>query len=203
MNKKKVRGWTRQIRKLEQWKQANLRLTVDPVYHYDYVKIWLDPWFRLQKRNPPVWFRRLIVAALIEIYDSWRKQLVSLNEPFYLKIWLFEPHFVRSQVVAATGERIEYYENLFVADTEYKKFPFEKYAHSSYDLSAFVWELRAEEDFYFERADEFAVDEFERLKEKAFRIEQAEDGDTLLTVKQGNIFLGEYTPNKSSDVRTK
>ena len=188
-NKVKVRGWKRQIKKLEQWKQKHLNLTIDSVYRYEYVKIWLDPWYRLQKRNPPFWFRRLIVAALIEIYDSWNKQLVSLNEPFYLKIWFFEPHFIQSQVVAATGERIGYYEKLFVADTESKKFPFEKYAHGSYDLTVFDWQLRVDEDFYFEQADEFTAEEFKRLRKKAFRVEQTED-DTMLTIKRGNIFVG-------------
>jgi hypothetical protein len=195
MNKKKVRGWKRQIRKLEQWKQNHLQLSLNR-YGYEYVKIWLDPWYRLQKRNPPIWFRRLIVAALIEIYAAWHKQLVSSGEPFYLKIWFFEPHFIQSQVVAATGERVEYYENLFVPDTESKKFPFVKYAHADYDLTAFDWQLRVDEDFYFKQADEFTDEEFERLKKKAFRVEQTEDGDTMLTIKRGNIFVGERTSNK-------
>lgn len=190
MNKKKIRGWKRQIRKIKQWKQEHLRLALNRC-GYEYVKVWLDPWYRQQKCNPPVWFRRLIVAALIEIYNSWQKQLVSRNEPFYLKIWFYEPHFIRSQVVAATGKRIEYYENLFVPDTESKKFPFEKYAHGNYNLTAFDWQVQIDEEFYFEQADEFTAEEFERLKEKAFRIEQTADGDTMLTIKQGNIFIGE------------
>ena len=202
MNIEKVRGWKRKIRKLEQWKQNHLQLSLNR-YGYEYVKIWLDPWYRLQKRNPPVWFRRLIVAALIEIYDSWREHLVSLGEPFYLKIWFYKPNFIQSQIVAATGERIKYYEKLFVPDTVSRKFPFEKYAHDSYDLSAFDWQLCVDEDFYFERADEFTAEEFERLKRKAFRIETTEDGDTMLTIKRGNIFVGEHTSNNSMDVRRK
>jgi hypothetical protein len=198
INKKKVRGWKRQIRKLEQWKQNHLHLSLNR-YGYDYVKIWLDPFYRLQQRNPPVWFRRLIVAALIEIYDSWHKQLISLGEPFYLKIWFFEPHFIQSQVVAATGERIEYYENLFMPDTKSRKFPFEKYAHGNYDLSAFDWQLHVDEDFYFEQADELTAEDLYRLKKKAFRVETTEDGDTMLIIKKGNMFVGEHTSNKSSN----
>jgi len=202
MNVKKVRGWKRQIKKLEQWKQNHLQLSLNR-YGYEYLKIWLDPWYRLQKRNPPIWFCRLIVAALTEIYDSWHKQLVSLDKPFYLKIWFFEPYFIQSQIVAATGERIKYYENLFVSDIENKKFPFEKYAHGNYDLTAFDWRLRVDENPFFKQADEFSDEEFERLKEKAFRVEQTENGDTMLTIKTGNIFVGERTSNKSLDVRQK
>lgn len=191
----KVRGWRRQIRKLEQWKQNHLNLALNRCDDVKYVKIWLDPWYSLQKRNPPIWFRRLIVAAFIEIYDSWHKQIVCLNEPFYLKIWFYEPHFIQSQVVAATGAQIEYYENLFAPDTESKKFPFEKYAHGNYDLIAFDWQPRVDEELYFEQADEFTPKEFECLKKKAFRVKQTDDGDTMLTVKTGNIFVGERASN--------
>lgn len=199
MNQKKVRGWKRQIKKLEQWKQNNLQLSLNR-YDYNYVKIWLDPWYRLQKRNPPVWFRRLIVSVLIEIYDTWHKKLVSMNEPFYLKIWFFEPHFIQSQIVAAVGERIDYYEKLFVLDTENKRFPFERYAGDDYDLTAFDWQLCVDENPYFKQTDEFTDEEFETLKKNAFRVEQTEDGDTMLTIKQGNIFVGERKSNQSINV---
>jgi hypothetical protein len=200
MNKKKIRGWKRQIKKLEQWKQNHLQLSLN--YHnYDHVKIWLYPWnnLLLKQRNPPVWFRRLIVAALIEIYDSWHEQLVALGEPFYLKIWFSEPRFIQSQVVAATGGRIEWYETLFEPDTVSKKFPFEKYTHGNYDLTAFDWKSHVDADYYFEKSDIFTAEKFEHLKKKAFRVWQTNDGETVLIIKRGSIFVGDRTSNKSID----
>ncbi|MFL6209817.1 MAG: hypothetical protein ACJ74W_13255 [Pyrinomonadaceae bacterium] len=189
MNKNKVRGWKRQIRKLTKWKQQNLNLELNR-YDYDYVKIWLDPWYRLEKRNPPIWFRRLIVAALLGIYESWHKQLRARGDKFYLKVWLFDPHFMDSQVVAAVGERIHYYEELFVRSIESRKFPYQKYLHGSYNLHDYDWALHVDEDVSFERVNELAAEDVELLKSMAARIAKLPDGDTMYAVKRGDLWLG-------------
>jgi hypothetical protein len=54
-------------------------------YHRDYVKIWIHPFSSLQPIKPPIWYQRLVLNSLIE--------------PYYLKIWLFIPNFMSSQVV--------------------------------------------------------------------------------------------------------
>jgi hypothetical protein len=191
MNKKKVRGWKRQIRKLDKWKLRNLNLELNR-YDYDYVKIWLDPWYRLEKCNPPIWFRRLIIAALLEIYGNWHKQLLKRGGKFYLKIWLFDPHFIDSQVVAAVGERIHYYEELFVKNTESRKFPYQKYFHGSYNLHDYNWDLHVDEDVSFERADELEADEIASLQRVATRTEKLPDGETIYAVKRGDLWLGTH-----------
>lgn len=191
-NKKKLRGWKRHIGKLERWKQTQLPLSLKLLnaYQCEYVKIWLDPWYRLEKRNPPVWFRRLILAALIEIYDAWHEQLRTLDQSFYLKIWFYEPHFINSQVVAAIGERISYYENIFTPDDSEKRFPYAQYGLGNPQLNAFVWQRYQDETFCFEQADELTPEEFARLKNQASRIEQV-GGDSVLVFRHGDIFVGE------------
>ena len=189
MNKKKVRGWKRQIRKLERWKIQHLNLELNR-YGYSYVKIWLDPWYRLEKRNPPIWFQRLILAALLEIYESWREQLLARGEKLYLKIWLFDPHFITSQVVAAVGERINYYEDLFAQSNETKSFPYQKYLNRSYNLQDYDWVLSVDEDMYFEREDELSVEDTESLKKIAFRVVEVSNGDKMYGVKKGDLWLG-------------
>ncbi len=190
MNKKKVRGWRRQIKKLDRWKAQHLNLELN-CYGYSYVKIWLDPWYRLEKRDPPIWFQRLILTALIEIYENWHKQLLSTNENFYLKIWLCNPHFITSQIVAAVGERINHYENLFAPSNEAKAFPYQKYLSSGCDLYDYDWKLFADEDIYFENRDELSVDDIEFLKKNAFRIVECPDGDKMYGIKKGDVWLGE------------
>ncbi|MDX6613634.1 MAG: hypothetical protein QOD75_2820 [Blastocatellia bacterium] len=189
MNKKKVRGWKRQIRKLERWKNQNLNLELNR-YGYSYVKIWLDPWYRLEKRNPPIWFQRLILAGLLEIYESWRKQLIIKGEKFYLKIWLFDPHFITSQVVAAVGKRVTYYEDLFAQSNETKAFPYQKYLDGIYNLHDYDWDLSVDEDVYFEREDELSAEDIESLKKIVFRVVESSDGDKMYGVKKGNLWLG-------------
>ena len=52
-NQKKVRGWKRRLRQLERFRLAHRALDVEALRasHYDYVKVWLDPWSRLGGRN--------------------------------------------------------------------------------------------------------------------------------------------------------
>lgn len=98
LNKHKIRGWKRKVRQIEKWKQRYMRLDMEYFAHHqrDYVKLWIDPFYRVVRRNPPVWFSRLLLAALIDIYEEWHQQLKQRNEPFYLKIWLYEPSFIMS-----------------------------------------------------------------------------------------------------------
>lgn len=79
----------------------------------DYVKLWIAPFYRLTRRNPPMWYSRLLLEALIEVYQSWYQQMKRLNEPFYLKIWLYNPNFINSQIVVAFRDCLDYYDNTF------------------------------------------------------------------------------------------
>lgn len=76
-NKKKIRGWKRRIKQIEQWKQRHIALDMERLVRHnrDYVKIWIDPFYRLTRRNPPIWYSRLILGAMIEIHQSWLQQM--------------------------------------------------------------------------------------------------------------------------------
>jgi hypothetical protein len=191
-NKKKVRGWKRQIRKLQELMNKHLALDLISLEKYgcDYVKIWIDPWDWLVKRNPPLWFRRLILEAFIEVYDSWNNQLLLSAEPFYLKIWLFEPRFHQTQVVAAVGQRMKYYDNLFTPEDQPKRFPYESYEGKGYNLHEFEWDLHVDEEVEYEREEELDEDYVAWLKEHAWRTEKTADEDTLYAVKYGNVWVG-------------
>jgi len=77
------------------------------------MKLEIDPWNRLEKRNPPDWYKKLFIKSLIDIYDNWNFLIKQLGLEFYLKIWIFEPDFYNSQVVLAIHDRISRYERLF------------------------------------------------------------------------------------------
>ncbi|MCY7828337.1 hypothetical protein P8860_16640 [Bacillus spizizenii] len=55
------------------------------------------PILQVTGRNSPMWYSRLILEAMIEVYQSWSQQMKRLNESFYLKIWLYNPNFINSQ----------------------------------------------------------------------------------------------------------
>ncbi|ODG97132.1 hypothetical protein A4S05_01750 [Nostoc sp. KVJ20] len=191
-NKKKIRGWKKQIRKINYWKNYNLTLDVTKLHksQRDYVKVTIDPWYRLVRRNPPIWYNRLILEALIEIYLNWHKTLQESGEPFYLKIWLFEHHFINSQVVAATGDWIVGYNNTFTKSNEKRAFPFEKYKIHNFSLENFQWELHVEENYFYEKIDQLSEAEINKIKQKAYRSGFLQNGDRYFAIKTGDVWIG-------------
>lgn len=190
-NQKKVRGWKRRIRQLERLRLAHRELDVDALRQggVDYVKIWLDPWNRLVPRNPPYWYRRRILAAFIDIFDAWRERLEGAGEPHYLELWLFDPDFHRTQVVAVMGDRIASYQTLFDPAEARAARPPARYDDASYDLSRFRW--RAGEVIDVLTAKLHALDERDVADwtRAAARIETTAD-DTLFIFDQGIVWLG-------------
>lgn len=195
-NRKKIRGWKNQIKKIEKWKRQNLDLDIEnlKMYNRDCVKIWIDPWSRLIKRNPPQWYCKLIFKAMIEIYISWYEKLQELNEPFYLKIWLYKPNFIKSQIVVAIREDLNFYDDIFAKNSSTKQFPYQDFHRESLDLSNFNWTLFKDEYVCFEKLDELSKSEIKKLNSKAYEIEkvQIDDGeDVCYKTKIGDIWVGE------------
>jgi hypothetical protein len=192
VNRKKVRGWRRQIEKVDRWRQQNIELNI---VDRSYVKIWIDPWYRLQRRNPPLWLARYMLAGLIEIYDAWHSQLTARGEDFYLKIWLFDRHFISSQVVAAIDSSRDYYQHTFLPVSPVpatKLQPSSLYRSSSlFNLDRFNWQYCQDEMVYAERADELTRSEIDRLHTTAMRIWQSSDGDTLYSTVIDRLWVGE------------
>lgn len=192
-NRKKVRGWKRRIRHLEQFRLAYRELDVEALRHgrgVQYVKIWLDPWSRLEPRNPPYWYRRRILAALIDILGAWREQLERMGEPYYLALWLFDPDFHRSQVVAAAGESIEYYRTLFEPAEGAPAQPPAEYRDAAYDLDGLRWQAGQVIDAELASSYDDDFQALARLVPTADRIQQTADGDTLLIFHRGLVWLG-------------
>lgn len=191
-NRKKVRGWKRRLRQLERFRLAHRTLDVEALRrsHYDYVKVWLDPWSRLGGRNPPVWFRRRILAALMDIHDAWRAALEQAGEPYYLEIWLFHPDFHRSQVVAAMDWRMEHYENVFEPAPATAPRPPALYDDAAYDLDRFRWRPGTEVNVYMASPGELDADIAADFARRASKIEQRPDGDTLYFFEQGTVWQG-------------
>ena len=120
MRIKKIRGQKRLWKRIEEWKSQNLELDLEYLKssQREYVKIWIHPFSSISMLNsefpePKGKTRKLILNGLIEIYDSWKAQLETLGQPYYLKIWLFDPHFSKSQVVCAIGDFLNFYDITF------------------------------------------------------------------------------------------
>ncbi|HEX6909867.1 MAG TPA: hypothetical protein VF142_05720 [Longimicrobium sp.] len=191
-NRKKVRGWKRRLRQLERFRLAHRTLDVEALRqsHYHYVKVWLDPWSRLGGRNPPIWFRRRILAALMDIHDAWRAALEGLGEPYYLEVWLFHPDCYRSQVVAGLDWRMEHYRNVFPPAADAATRPLALYDDPAYDLDHFAWRPGTDENVYMACPGELDADAKADFERRASHVEQAANGDALYFFELGTVWQG-------------
>jgi len=214
MKIRKIRGHRRRWNDIEKWiinhKHLNLDFLKD--YQRDYAKIRVHPWSGLALCNsiipePKHETRKRMISGLIEIYDSWKTTLDKLDEPYYLKIWLFDQRFSKSQVVCAIGEYIDFYENTFYKPDSSKKLTPENYGHLEKQISEFKWEYRLDEDHFdnseLDKLDLYvSIADFEdekryfaKMLKKTHRTTTFEepigDATELYSFKKGNVWLGQ------------
>lgn len=85
----------------------------------------------------PIAVRRRLVRHLVDVHDRWHARLPGLEGDVYLGIWLFEPGFEESQVVAAVGKRAAEYRARH--DPANRAAPPALYHGHPYDLARFQW----------------------------------------------------------------
>jgi len=209
MKFQKIRGHNRRHKAIEQWRLENLELRLDLLekFGYQYIKIRIRPWSGLSLIGSIVPLPRgktklLMLNGLVDIYNSWKTQLEKFGQPYYLKIWLFEPRFSKSQVVCAVGERIDYYENLFLENDDVRELRRGNYGYLKSKLDNLNWELRIDED----HIDDDAVGEpelysnyrdyietkkwFHKLMKKPHRTRKYSNGAEFYSFDKGDVWLG-------------
>jgi hypothetical protein len=119
---KKLRGMRRRARQFGPWQllaSASSPLEALAYRQYAIANLAATGWRSFLSRNdyrhpvPPPGIRRAMLAGLLSIYQHWHQVLQQGPESFYLRLWINEREFVRSEVVAAIGARIDWYEGLF------------------------------------------------------------------------------------------
>lgn len=214
MKTKKIRGHKRRWNDIDQWVEThkNLDLNYLKEYKRDYAKIRVHPWSGISLTNsqtpsPKGQTKSRILSGLIEIYDSWKRELDKLDENYYLRIWLFEPRFANSQVVCAIGDYLDFYENTFFKPDESKKLNPEKYGQLKDEIENFNWEYRLDED-HFDNSEpgdpelyatlaDYEEDKkwFEKMLKKPHRTtkfkEPIGEATESYSFKKGDVWLGE------------
>lgn len=189
-NRKKVRGWKKQVRKIAQWRQKNHSPNLNwfATHHECHVKFWIDPWYRLAKRNPPAWYQRQMIAAMVGLAKDWTGVFQAAKIPFIARIYLHDPWFMSSQMVFSRPENAL----LYPEDPQQKKFPQEKFAGGSKLLKDFEWRLHIDEYMSFEEMDALSPEAVERLKKQAYTVETISSGDTCYHVRTGDVWVGTW-----------
>lgn len=111
--KKKIRGFRRYLREHQQRAAPSYGLDVQFLKetHRDYIKLGLFPW--AVNTKPPLVIRQLWVRRLVADCVRWQAELAARYADFYLAVWLYEPDFGRSQLVAGIAEKREWYAQVF------------------------------------------------------------------------------------------
>ena len=154
MRIKKIRGHKRIWKEIEKWKKSQLNLDINYLksQQRSYAKIYVHPFCDYSGLNseipqPKRATRKLILESLFEIYESWKKQLEAFNQPFYLKIWVFEPFFSNSQVVCSIGSCLDFYNTTFYKPVFKENLMKPNFDNSKYKFKNLNWEYRLHENF--------------------------------------------------------
>jgi hypothetical protein len=92
--------------------------------------------------------KQAMLNGLLDIYDSWKTQLDETGEPYYLKIWLHDPHFSESQLVCATGKKLDFYDHAFLKGDDTKIIDTSAYGVVSGRLKKLDWEHHIDEEHH-------------------------------------------------------
>lgn len=200
--KKKIRGWKRHKRKIVRWRKNVINLDMEYIrkYQRDYAKLWIHPFYSLVRTNPPNWYNCLLLSDMIDIYLNWHEKMDKETEDFYLKIWLFDPDFISSQIVVSYGDCINAYNDTFDKHTLIKTFPFHKFESLKDKLALFNWEAHIDAEKYSE--EELIEDiesgfrteaEVNAIRNKSYETEKIKlsyGNDVLYKVNVGDVWVG-------------
>ncbi|WP_051211192.1 hypothetical protein [Runella zeae] len=215
MRKKKIRGHNRRQKQIDKWRLDNLSLDLTDYLLNQrdryYAKITVHPWSGLSLTNsitpePTGKTKQKILNGLLDIYDDWKEQLDKLRQPYYLKVWLFEPYFSQSQVVCAIGDNVDFYKSTFYKPDTNKTIQLHNYGSLKTKLSKLNWDYCLDEDHYDNaevgKPETYASRQdyeetkmwFDILLKKPHRTHKFKEpmGDTTksYSFKRGNIWLG-------------
>ncbi len=140
-----------------------------------YVGLWIKPWYKLNKKNPPLPVFQEMLDAFSRMVDEWNKAFKEAGEPYDLQLWIYDENMMDSQLVCAgvdkPGERRT---NYFTDCPEQYKFQSEKYKKSThFDPDDFEWTTYEVRDYLFEKTDELSPREIRKLIKAGWHEETA------------------------------
>ncbi len=156
---RKIRGHRKKWKDIDNWVERckSLDLNYLQSRERDYVKIWVHPRSGISVTNseiaqPGGETKKRILQGLIDIHNSWKSTLDEMGEPYYLKIWLFDPFFSRSQVVCAIRSNMNFYETTFYQPEQPKMLVPAHYGKLADQMARFNWDYHWDE-FQFSQAE--------------------------------------------------
>ena len=213
MKTKKIRNYKQILNQIDEWRSQIIDLDIDVVRanQRDYAKIWVSPYSNLSLGNsaypqPKGQARKAILKVLLDTYDSWKETLDTMDEPYYLKIWLFDQRFSQSQVVCGIKSFLDFYEDTFYKPKEQKKIDPWNYGKLSSRIQSLDWQYAWDEEHFDNTSigeiDEYATEKdfyetrrwFKDRLQKPHRRSEYSDPDSDITeyysFRRGTVWIG-------------
>lgn len=194
---KKIRGHKRIWKQITSWEKSNLLLDLEnlQLQQRNYIKVYVSPYCDYTLLNsiypaPKGKTRQYILESLLTIFESWKNQIQSLNQPYYLKLWLYEPDISKSQIVCSIGSLLDFYNLTFYKPESKKKFNTSTYGNLKGRLEKLQWEFALDETFIYPselgtESDYCTKEDF--LEEKKWYSNQINKAHRKIEDKSGNI----------------
>jgi hypothetical protein len=159
--------------------------------------------------------RETIFNILFATYQKWKIELLKLEIPFYLGVWIYDPRLPKSEIVCAIGkEKIDYYKNhcleseshiekiIDVRDFEAEG-DFLKWSKKIDSEIIEEWEINfPKENYASEKIWKEKQTFFESFIEKSYKVTESEKGK-IYYVKVGNIWTGEFIMKEKKRATTR
>jgi hypothetical protein len=152
--KKKIRGWKRRIKQIDRWggdiQEPNLEWFALPSTRDVYRRCTISPFYNAEKKHPPMWFYKLLIAKFITAYDRWKQAFDEIGIPYDLQLWIYDPSFIRSEIACWKVQELNQLMKFSWESDLVKSFPYDTFKSNAYNLNDFEWILADEEHVHFE-----------------------------------------------------
>lgn len=109
---KKVRGWKRRVRQLQNWTDENSTFNLSFLQEnsVDYLKLFNY----LDIEKIPYWYKDNVSQALIDTFKAWKSKADLELDHYDLRLIINETDIFESEIIITINEQIEKYKERFV-----------------------------------------------------------------------------------------
>ncbi|TSJ42970.1 hypothetical protein FO440_01905 [Mucilaginibacter corticis] len=156
---------------------------------YTYERCTLYPFYKLDKRQPPLWFYKLILNKLVSAAYNWDMVFKELGQPYDLQVWLYDPSYMWSEIICYRLDKQIELKTRFVKSLINKSFPDKKFG-LSINNNEFEWYLADEDLVYFE--DDFDCADFtkEEIIADGYVKKQSDEFGDFYIKRIGDLWVG-------------
>jgi hypothetical protein len=164
-HRKRIDEWYRR------YKDPPLHAVRDGRDHY--AGLWISPWYRFPRRQPPPEVFRAMLDALSRMYDDWERAFSEADIPCDLQLRVYDEHMTDSRLVCAGVEKPGMQGRKYFTDCpEQYMFQYGKYPKGEYfDPHDFDWTTYEVRSRLYEKSDGLGEGQMRRLRREGWREE--------------------------------